>query len=266
MLNNIFFKTIRDNSRSLVFWAIGLIALGALMAAFYPSVKESSAQLTTYLENMPPALKGFIGEQTNYATPQGYLTGELFSFTLPIIFFIYTISFGVASVAGEEEKGTLDLILANPIPRWRLIIEKFLAMLVCTFALFAITYLGLVVTTKISNMSFSLTNLAQAMFALYLLSIAFGTIALAVGAAAGKSGLGIGITATLIVASFFLNALAPIVKVLKDYREFSPYYHYFGNDPLNNGVKLASLAVFIWIIIVFLVVSIFVFRKRDLEV
>ena len=52
MLNNMFLKTLRDQRRSLLYWGIGMIALAAIMALFYPTIKKMSS-FNQYLKNFP---------------------------------------------------------------------------------------------------------------------------------------------------------------------------------------------------------------------
>jgi len=52
MLNNIFLKTLRDQERSLLYWALGLIALAAIMVLFYPTISKMTA-FNQYLSQLP---------------------------------------------------------------------------------------------------------------------------------------------------------------------------------------------------------------------
>jgi len=40
MLNNVFLKTLRDQQRSLLYWALYLIAIAVVMALFYPTISK----------------------------------------------------------------------------------------------------------------------------------------------------------------------------------------------------------------------------------
>ena len=47
---------------------------------------------------------------------------------VPLLLLIAAIGAGARATAGEEERGTLDLLLANPISRRRLVLEKLAAL------------------------------------------------------------------------------------------------------------------------------------------
>ncbi len=46
-------KTLRDQQRALVGWGMGLAGLAATYAVFYPSVRNSAADLQQYMEKLP---------------------------------------------------------------------------------------------------------------------------------------------------------------------------------------------------------------------
>ena len=54
-----------------------------------------------------------------------YLNGELFSFMTPLFVMIFAIGLAAAQIAGEEENGTLSLLLAYPVSRDRLLAQKY---------------------------------------------------------------------------------------------------------------------------------------------
>ena len=45
--------TLREQRRAFLGWAIGLAAVAAMYAAFYPSIRDSAADLQGYLDKLP---------------------------------------------------------------------------------------------------------------------------------------------------------------------------------------------------------------------
>ena len=161
MLRNIVLKTLHDRRRSLLFWGIGFILLGAIMIAFFPVIRDAPF-ISEYLESFPEEfLALFAGEVTDYTSPEGFLNGELFFLMYPLLLLIYAIGFGSGAIAGEEERGTLDLLLYNPINRWRLVLEKFIAMLICILLLVVVFWAALAIGGAIIDMGLNLLRLAQ---------------------------------------------------------------------------------------------------------
>ncbi|MDP2720591.1 MAG: ABC transporter permease, partial [bacterium] len=101
---------------------------------------------------------------------------------------------------------------------------------------------------------------------LFLLALSFGTLALLIGSFTGSKGMAIGLTTAVAVLTFFINALAPIVDFLEKIQKASPFYHYTANNPIVNGLDWVSVFFFTCISLVFLILSIVAFRKRDLMI
>ena len=89
-----------------------------MMTAVYPTVRDNP-ELNRLVEEYPEALKAFIafGGSIDYVSGAGYLGSELFSFMVPLLFLIAAVANGASAIAGEEERGTLDLLLSQPVTR-----------------------------------------------------------------------------------------------------------------------------------------------------
>ncbi len=239
MLRNVFLKTLRDARRAVAWWSLGLAGTAALIVSVYPTIRDNR-QLTQAVEDYPEALKAFFafGGEFDYQSGAGYLGSELFSFMAPLLLLIAAIGAGARAVAGEEEQGTLDLLLANPLSRRRLALEK-LGALAAELAILSLAlWLSLLASAAAAGMEISAANLAAATASAALLALAFGAIALLAGAASGRRGLAIGLAAAAAVAAYLVSSLAPLVDFLRPLRQASPFYHYVASDPLRHGLAL----------------------------
>jgi ABC-2 type transport system permease protein len=185
---------------------------------------------------------------------------------VPLLFIAYTAGLGANAIAGEEEHGTLDLLLANPLPRWRVVLDKFAAMAVLTLILGVALWVGLAVGAAPVHMDLNLGRLAAVTLSAVLLGLAFGALALAVGAVTGKRGLSTALASVVGVVAYLINSLAPVVKGLAPYRKLSLLYYYIGADPLRNGLNLGHAAVLVGVTAVLLLLAVFGFQRRDVGV
>ncbi len=268
MLRNIFLKSLRDRRLSLFWWSVSLFILVIMISSVYPSIQKSAVDFKSYIDSMPEALKAAfsINSATAMTSPVGFLNAELFTLMTPIIFLVFAIGYGASAIAGEEEAGTLDLLLANPIPRWRLVLEKFTAMVIGMGLLNFVLWLSLVFGAKIFDIKIGLGQLAAATFNSGLLGLAFGVLALATGCATGRKGLSIAVAVAFAFASYLLNILAKIVDSLQSYEKLSLFYYHLNADPLANGLRYGNLAVLIGFILILLTAAIVLFQRRDLSV
>ncbi len=266
MLANVFLKTLRDRRRGFLFWSVGLALLAVMMVAFFPTIRDMPS-ISEYMEALPAELMAlFGGDFADYTTPEGFLNNELFFMMYPLILLVFTIGFASGAIAGEEERGTLDLLLSHPIRRWQLVVEKFAAMTVSLLGIAAVFWLALLVAGEVIDMGLSPLRLAAVCFAGALLAVMFGALALAVGCARGKKTLAIGITGALGFVTYIVNALAPMVYWLEPFQKFSPFYYYNSTDPLSNGLDVGHAALLLGLALVFLAVALVTFQRRDLSV
>ncbi len=264
MLNSVLLKTLRDQRRTFLWWSAGLSAVNALIIILYPSV-EDVPELDAIMESMPEALaRLFMGDVVNLTSPEGYLNSQLFILVLPLLFLVFTIGRGSGAIAGEEERGTLDLLLSLPVRRSQVVLEKFVAMVVATLALGLVSWLSMAAAALAVGMEIDFVRLGEVTLSCTLLGLAFGAMALALGCAKGSRGLCLGVTSALAIAAYFLNALAPIAESLEPAQKLSPFYLYIGADPLTSGLNLVHAGVLTGLTTAFLAIGVVLFGRRDL--
>jgi ABC-2 type transport system permease protein len=264
MLRSVFSKVVHDQWRIVLGWAAFSAIWPAMYVALYPSI-GSFLNLQELLDQMPPAIRQmFSMSELGVGTPEGFLNMELFSFVAPLLIFAYTVSVGGSATAGEEERGTMDLLLANPVPRWRVIVEKSAAFLLGTIVIGVGMWLGAAAGAAISGVDLDLALIAQALASVVLLGLAFGAFAMALGAITGRRWVAASIALMVAIASFFLNGLGSLVDWLDPWRPVSPFYHYIANDPLVNGLDLSHAMVLAVLTVLCTAVAVVAFERRDL--
>ncbi len=261
---SVFARTARDQRRSMVAWAIGLVLLVGMYVGVYPSVKGSGSSFTKLIDQMPKTFRALFttGGGVDFTTPAGYLNTELLTFMGPMLVLVYAIGAGSA-LAGEEDRGTLDLLLANPIGRARVLLEKFAALAAGVAVLMTALWLALLVEGSAAGMDVPLAHAAAAVLHLGLLGVEFGALALLVGALTGRLALARAVPAGVAVAAYLVNGFASIVSWLGPIRASSPFYQYIGRDPLRTGLSPTAVLVSVLSIAVLVGLATASFRRRD---
>jgi ABC-2 type transport system permease protein len=247
-------RTLRSAGRGFAWWSLGLVSLVTVMVAVYPTVRDS-AGLDELIARYPAALRSLMGFSgvVDYGSAAGYLGGELFGMMVPLLLLIAAIGGGANAIAGEEERGTLDLLLSTPLSRRRLVLEKLAAISLELAALGAILLVSLAVGARVTDMAIGLDKLLAATTMSVLLACVYAAIAVLVGAAWPGRARAIGLTSAVGIAAYLLNALAPLVPRLDGLRGLSPFYHATAGDPLRTG--LAPLHV-LFLVAAFVVVAV----------
>jgi ABC-2 type transport system permease protein len=260
----LFVKTLRDQRWAILGWSCGLVFISMFLLYFYPFISRASAMLKV-LDNLPPVIKNLVGKNNFMATPEGFLNLQPFSILAPLLFIVFVISKGSDATAGEEERGTLDLLLAQPLPRWRLVLEKFLAQAASLMALSLVFWCGMVVGTRLFGETVSWLRLAQVIFSLFLLGLTFLSMSLAIGCLTGKKKFSLGVSGGFALVTYLINAYAPMVEGLRPFRVVSPFYFYNGQAVLINGLVSSHALVLAGLTVVFFAAALFFFSRRDLS-
>jgi ABC-2 type transport system permease protein len=230
----------------------------------YPTIR-GNRQLVTLHETYPKALRSLFGIN-DLASGTGFLRAEIFSFVGPLLVIILAVLWGGDVIAGEEDRGTMDLLLANPVSRLRVVLEKWAALLVGVAVAAAGLAAGLEVGIAAASIDVGWQKVAAATVATALIGMLFGTVALTVGAATGRRGLARGLTAGLVVVAYLVSSLSDLVTWLRPIRPASPWYHALGTDPLGAGFQPWHLAVLVVATAVIAWVGVLAFGRRDLAV
>ena len=256
-------RTLRSERIALLGWSVATVALVAVVLAFWPSIDGNPA-LTDSFSDLPPSVQSAVGI-ADLGTPAGYLQGQLFSTLLPLIFLSFAIGRGARAIAGEEERGTMDLLLATPIHRSRVVVEKALAVLGGLLLLAVVTWLTLLAVNPLVDVDLSAGRLAAATTGSMLLGVLYGGIALCLSGATGRRGLSLGIAAGLAAAGFLYTSIAPFVSALSDHLGFSPFQWAYGDEPLRHGADWGDFALLLGGGILFTVLAVVLFDRRDVR-
>jgi ABC-2 type transport system permease protein len=233
--------------------------MAAFVVYIYPSY---SGQLANF--EIPEAMKAMIGN-ADYGTPEGFLSGELLSWA-PLILVVFAVMGGTSALAGEEANGTLDLLLAQPISRTRLAIEKLVALFIATFAICALIYAGWLISVPFVDINIGLGQLAVGTANLVPLILFFESFSIWAGVALPSRGVATGVSVAIAVASYFFYYLANLVDVLRPLRWTSVFYHYHGTEVLTDGVNWGGVLLLCGLYLLFAVWAVTLFQRRDIGV
>ena len=266
MLRDPFLKGLRDQLRPLILWGAGAAFYVALLISIYPSIRKSAGAINEYVQNMPEAIRAAFMGSSDFTTPVGYVNVELLSWLAPIVLIAFAVGVAARSLAGEEESGTLSLVLTHTVGRRRLVLQKYAAMLVVVVALGAVFWLSLVVATAIAGTPVGAGELAVAFLRLTLLGLAIGSITFAVGGGTGRRQYGIAAGAGVGVAMYLLNTLAVMDESVRPFRYLSLFHYAGGAAPLGKDLDAAGLVVMAATSAVMLVAALVLFERRDVHV
>lgn len=255
-------KTLRDQRRSLLGWSIGILVLLVVEGALWPSVRDMP-KLDELLAGYPEPLKEMFDLDT-MSTGVGFLNAELFTLVLPTLFIVFGIGRGARLVAGEEEAGTLEMVLVTPVSSTRVLLEKAAGLVFSVAALGLVAGTATLAVSATFDMGVPVGHVLVASTAVVLIGIEYGVVALAIGAVTGRRLAALAVTGSAAVAGYLLYVAGMLVEGLAAWMPWSPFHQALSAGPLTGAFPVG----FVWLVLgsaAALLVAPPVFARRDIR-
>lgn len=252
--------TVRSQSRGVVIWGAALGLYSAALVASFTAIEGSADQLNQLMEAYPKGMLDAFGI-TNLGDPANYIHSQVFGLA-PLALAFFPIMALANAIAGAEERGTIDVLLGNPLPRWQLVVGNFLAVALSLLAICAVVGLLTWGTAALVDVELSMRQVADAVLNLWPICLLFGSLALLCSALFHRRGLAIAVPAFLLFGAYLVDTIGRASKDLEDLRPFSAFYYYgsaieHGIDPVHfGGITLVALALAL--------LAAFAFQRRDI--
>jgi ABC-type transport system involved in multi-copper enzyme maturation permease subunit len=255
-MRSVFTKTLYDLRWTVLAFCVALGALSFCILYVYPEVAK---QQQSVVNSLSPQVAQSFGLATS---PKGFLSIQMFAFQ-PLYLAVFLIIVTSAAIAGEEGENTLGQLLVRPIPRWLILTEKALAIVVGLALITLATAVGALLGAYGANVSINHRDLAwsivnTAPFGFWL--VGFGLFCSAFFRRRMTAAL---VATGVVVAGYMLNSLSDFVTGLKTYNHFSPMYYYAWGEPLLKSVHWNNMVVLAMAGLVFYLLALFAFQRRE---
>jgi ABC-2 type transport system permease protein len=259
MQASVYEKTLRDQRWQVLGFGIALAAMSSTAVFLWPSVRDT-------LQNfeLPAAIKAFIGTDLSIATAAGYLSARYFGW-VDILLIVYAVIAGTGAIAGEESGGTMDLLLAQPIARRAVVLQKVGAVVIGSAAIIAIGWLGFALSIPFVRIDVSLADTAIASANMLPITLLFFALSLWAGAVAPSRGVAAGMTIGFATAAYFIGTLANGVDSLRGLRYATPFYYYGSGSSLVHGIAWSHAGLLLGLAAGFVVLTVWTFERRDVS-
>ncbi len=248
-----------DRRRSVIVWGGSVGALGAFMAAIYPSIRGSIEQVA---KSYPAGLKHAFGVEA-MNTVEGYVHAEMFSLIVPLALGYFAIRAVAGATVGAEEAGYLDTVLALPISRRALMIGTFIVSGLACAGILILTGAMTFVAGRLAGTAISLALVTAGVLGVLALALFVGGLAaLAAGAVRGSAKV-TGLALGTLIAMYALDLAGQLAPGLGPVRWASAFRYY--DAPLRDGLHPGAFLGLSAAGVLLMLAGALLFEHRDLR-
>lgn len=258
MLANVFTKSLRDRLGG---GMLGAISLGVLV--LFGLWVYRDVDIGFYYD-LPAELLELMGVSPDDRGVGSMAFGAMYDFMGAFVVGGIAIGIGAAAIAGEEQAGTLGLLLGNPVSRHRALVSKTASMVTILMIMGGLLWASAVLSARLLDVPTTAVHLDSIAIALTLNGLFYGLLALAIGSWTGRRGLASGISAGVMVVGFLGAGLLPLAD-LEAFARIFPWYYYNSSSPLNNGLDWAHTAVLVGLSVLSFAIAWVGIQRRDLR-
>jgi len=258
MFRSIWSKTLRDYRVAILAWGF---ALGLFAAVDFA---ESTPTTIATFGSLAP-LFHVLGDPYQIQTPEGFITWRIMELFVPLAISFWPILAGARLVRGEEERGSMEVLLATPRSRTRLLLSKLSALLIALILIVLLFALGLIAGQARLEGHADVVRALLAGLNLSLLAFFFGCLALLVSQFTTSRAVAAGWVSGLLVLSVLLDSTGRLLNG-SWVQYLSPFYYYNLNRPLIPSFPDQPLAAVLLASLVVLCAgaSLLLFARRDI--
>ncbi len=269
-LGSVFGKTLRDSTPAMlgVGLLLGLVVLVTMVAIGdqFDTLDERLA-LARQMELLPDFFQGLLGPAVALDTLPGFLSWRLVGI-LPLMIGLWSVTALGATLASEASRGTLEMVLATPLPRRSLAAQKFLghgvALALALAFISVVAWLSSIAFAKLPGDEMSLVTALSEFAMVGAIALFAGAVAFMASVLLGRT-VGIGIGGGYLFAAFAVNGYAGLVPGFDLLRLGSVFYWTRGHRPMAGSSDWPAVAFVFVLAAVFAAVGVALFVRRDLN-
>lgn len=233
----------------LIAWVIGT----ALMGLAFTSLTKTIVHLIESLPAMRPYLI-LVGGGLDQPT-----IGYFWFGALQMALSVYAVT-QVARWASEDADGRLEMVLAAPVHRYRVVLERTATLALTSVLIVAAGSAAVAAAAAAEHMSLATAALANASWLLVVFALTFGAVGAALTGFAPRAA--VVSLATLAVASYFVREMAPLFAWPSWVEHISVFWLY--GTPLATGVFWGGAVTMLVIIAAGIAAALVTMQRREI--
>ncbi|MGH2625974.1 MAG: ABC transporter permease subunit [Anaerolineales bacterium] len=248
----------------LIGWGVAVFLWALLVMSLYDTVAANQQMFQQLLAAYPPQFEAFFGDLGAFATVEGFLSLEFFSF-MPLLLGVFAVLGGSWLLAGDEERGLLELYLSNPISRLSFFAGRVVGLVALILALLGIGFLGLAIPMGPSSLDLPLLHLARPFVSLFALLSVYSALGLFLSQALPSGRMAAMGSGLALIAGYLFTVLGRLSEDSETASRFTPFAYYQTGEALS-GLNWTWVGGLLAVALGLTIMAGVLFQRRDLRV
>ena len=264
----IFLRVLNDRKRSLIIFSIAGIGLLWMFIALYPIIEEQTTVIMELMEGFPEGfMKAFGADPDSFTTVEGFLAAKQYSATWPIMVILLLVALAGTVIAGEIEKGSIEISLSRPVSRLKIFFGRYMVGIVGLIVFTFFSVFSLVPLAAIYDVDIGFSNVLKLSIITFLFGLTVLSLSMLLSAIFSEKNRVYMFVGGFMVIMYILNIVA-LIKESIDYLKYSSFFHYLDTNGalILDSIGNTSIIVFSTCAIVFTIIGAWWFNKRDIAV
>lgn len=253
---------LRMNVKGLMIWALSIGLFGFVFLLMYPSLEDVLAEMTASYANMGGFTQAFGLDKIGMDTIMGFYATEIGAFFC-LGGGLFAAILGTGMLSKEEGGHTAEFLFTLPIGRTKIMLQKFLSLLVLilAFNIICVAFNSLaffMIGESIEQKGFLLYHGAQLVMHMEIACICF-----MLSAFTKKTSLGIGLG--MVIFLYAGDMMAKIIPDLEILKYITPFYYATASDIISSQqIEMSLLGIGLVIAVISTVAAFAYYKNKDL--
>jgi ABC-2 type transport system permease protein len=218
-----------------------------------------------YMGLFPKNLLSIFGMQGSLADPGVMFSSYIGGMLWPVVAAVAAIALATRPVAGDLDRGFLEIALSTPFSRARYLATAIAGQAVAIAVLALATVGGMLLGGTVVGAPFDAGRFLLAAVHAFAFGIVIAAVTTLLAVAVLDRGRAAGIATALVLGTYLLDAAAKVWTGLGTVAEISPFHHFVTRPIIDDGTfPTADFVLLVVVAVVAWAAAIALFRRRDL--
>jgi ABC-2 type transport system permease protein len=242
---------------------LALTGWGFLIPVIYAAFSDAIRELANS-GAIPAELLSF-GSGSFFSLPGAVTLGVQHPIAIAMLA-VFAVGATSTAIAGERQRGTLEILLARPMNRTKVYVTILVALLLVIASLLAALLAGFAAGAAMEGFlgEMPLEHLPMTFLNGLLLWGAFATFGMAASVSFDRPGPAIGLTMAYLLVNYFLEILGSLWRDVDWTQQYSLFHHFQPGQILEGALDPMDLVIVGIAFVIPIVYALVVFPRRDL--